>query len=274
MIKNSKLQNIVSQSIFGSIGHIGSKVDLDNFIEYAKYNSDFLNSFPQLIFSFNGDGSLIKECNRISSFIDSPIEVSVAQNLGHTFGTFLLDYNVFELAKKYSYKYLWKFSNDVIVNKDIFETQITSDIDFYYTNNIGFNEFRFQTPEELLKNIVDQNYYYPQTNHYIIKNSATFHPPKEMILQLKQEFDSIRKEKPDIAPWHAIRGCDCESMLMQTVEKNNFSKQYLLPKKDTELLINFIQTNQIHDGSHKNIMFSSLGNLCHLQFPNHPVYVI
>lgn len=274
MIKNSKLQNIVNQSIFGSIGHIGSKVDLDNFILYAKYNADFLNSFPQLIFSFNGVAELIKECHKISDFIDTPMEVSIAQNLGHTFGTFLLDYNIFELAKKYSYKYLWKFSNDVIVNKDIFETQITSDIDFYYTNNIGFNEFRFQTPEELLKNIVDQNYYYPQTNHYIIKNSATFHPPKEMILQLKQEFDSIRKEKPDIAPWHAIRGCDCESMLMQTVEKNNFSKQYLLTKKDTELLINFIHTNQIHDGSHKNIMFRSLGNLCHLQFPNHSVYAI
>lgn len=274
MSKNSKLHDILKYSIFGSIGYIGSKSDLEKFIAYAKHNADFLNSFPQLIFSFNGDFDLIKQCSVISSFISSPIEITISENLGHTFGTFVLDHNLFELAKNYSYSYLWKFSNDVIVNKTIFDTEIVLDKDFYYTNNIGFNEFRFQTAQELLQNIIDQTYYYPQTNHYIIRNPAVFYPDMSTILQLKEEFNNIIKEQPDITPWHAIRGCDCESMLMKTVEKNGYSKQYLLPKKDTELLINFIKTNQIHDGSHKNIMFSSLGNLCHLQFPNHPVYVI
>ena len=43
------------------------------------------------------------------------IKFIFSQNLGHTFGTLLLDYNIFNYCKTQGeYDYIWKFSNDVI----------------------------------------------------------------------------------------------------------------------------------------------------------------
>lgn len=45
---------------------------------------------------------------------------------------------------------------------------------------------------------------------------------------------------------------------------------------DTELnsIINLVKNNQMWDGSHKNVLYKRLGNLCHLHWPDESVIEI
>jgi hypothetical protein len=115
---------------------------------------------------------------------------------------------------------------------------------------------------------------YPQTNYYILNKNVNFYPDRKTLYDLYHKYHEIKLSNPGIQPWHAIEGCDCEHMLRKTVSNNNLKKQYMLSKQSTEKIINFIFDNQIHDGSHKNIMYTEIGDICHLQYPNHPVVVI
>jgi hypothetical protein len=272
---NIELKDIVARSIFGSIGTILNEEHLSLFIAVARYNAEFLNAFPRVVYCLNGNSELIEASQSyLREFIVTDLSIVTTENLGHTFGTFLNDRAVFVFADNFDYDYIWKFSNDVIVNKDIFNKQITLNKDFYYINNIGYNVFNTYDKDQLSKVLMDQSFYYPQTNYYIIKNHTKFYPNEELIYQLKKEYEEIKKENPSIQPWHAINGCDCEHMLAKTVEQNNLSKEHLLSETSIKTIIDFIWQNNIHDGSHKNIAYSELGNLCHLHYPSQNSYLI
>lgn len=275
MENNIELKDIVARSIFGSIGTILNEEHLSLFIAVARYNAEFLNAFPRVVYCLNGNSELIEASQSyLREFIVTDLSIVTTENLGHTFGTFLNDRAVFVFADNFDYDYIWKFSNDVIVNKDIFNKQITLNKDFYYINNIGYNVFNTYDKDQLSKVLMDQSFYYPQTNYYIIKNHTKFYPNEELIYQLKKEYEEIKKENPSIQPWHAINGCDCEHMLAKTVEQNNLSKEHLLSETSIKTIIDFIWQNNIHDGSHKNIAYSELGNLCHLHYPSQNSYLI
>lgn len=59
--------------------------------------------------------------------------------------------------------------------------------------------------------IHSKEYFYHQTNYYIIKNKIKFHPDKENIYQLYNTY----KSRVDVnqKPWECIPHCDCESFL-------------------------------------------------------------
>ncbi len=269
------LKDIVPESLFSSIGTINTSADIEQMVSYLLYNKPFLDHFNDILFSLNGNESLIQSAiPQISHLIENNLHVVVSENLGHTFGTFLCDHSVFIYAKELDYKYIWKFSNDVIVQENILNKTIIANKDFYYINNIGYNIFNTFGKDELCSKLIGQEFCYPQTNYYIIKNNINFYPDETAIYDLKKQFETIRLKSPGIQPWHAIDGCDCEHMLAKTVKDNNLSKEYLLSEKSTRAIIDFIHDNTIYDGSHKNIVYSELGNLCHLQFPNSRVFVI
>lgn len=275
MENNIKLQDIVARSLFGSIGTIQNEENLSLFIAIAKHNSDFLNTFPRVVYCLNGDSALIETSQGLlREFLVTDLSIITAENLGHTFGTFLLDRSLYTFADNYSYDYLWKFSNDVVVTKDIFNKPISPNKGFYYLNNIGYNVFNTYDKDKLVEVLMDQSFYYPQTNYYIIKNHTKFYPDEDLIYQLKTEYENIKKENPNIQPWHAIEGCDSEHMLAKTVENNHLSKEHLLSESSVKTITDFIWQYNIHDGSHKNIAYSELGNLCHLHYPNQNSYLI
>lgn len=269
------LKSLVKDSVFGSVGTIKSQTDIATLVAYLRYNKPFLDNFNDIILSLNGDAELLRKVALyIEPIISNNLHIVVSENLGHTFGTFLSDSAIISYASQLPHKYIWKFSNDVIVNETIFDKLITANKDFYYINNIGYNIFNTYSKNQLLLALINQEFYYPQTNYYIIKNQIDFYPSESEIYKLKNEFESISLIKPGIQPWHAIDGCDCEHMLTRTVNNNNLSKEHLLSEKTTKAIIEFIYDNQIHDGSHKNIAYSELGNLCHLQWPNRSVFYI
>jgi hypothetical protein len=276
-----KLNNIISNSIFASIGTLLDKNSLSLFSAYFNFNKNFIEKFPLVIYAFNGDEETINVASDIIKQLNTETKISVTKNLGHTFGTFLLDNAIFQEASKHPYDYVWKFSNDVIIDNPILEYPI-EDADFYYINNIGYISLDYEneperpkySKENLLQSALDQSYFYPQTNYYIIKNNISFYPDIETIYSLKKQYDIIKNHNPNIQPWHAIYECDSENMLKKTVINNNLKKFYLLDSVDTKLVIDYVYETKNYDGSHKNVLYTKLGNLCHLHYPQHPVYMI
>lgn len=270
-----KLKELASRSVFGSVGTLLSEKDLVLFISYVKYNKNFLSHFPEILYSFNGDSRLIDQVGPLlKEILSNNIHILTTENLGHTFGTFLNDRNIISYADQLPYDYIWKFSNDVVVKDTILDKEVSDNFGFYYINNIGYNVFNTYPKQELLSVLMSQEFYYPQTNYYIIKNHINFYPDLDTIMDLKEQYETAKITNPGIQPWHAIQGCDCEHMLAKTVEQNNLSKKYLLSEQSTKTIIDFIHERVIHDGSHKNIAYSELGDLCHLHHPNDISYLI
>lgn len=276
-----KLNDISQNSIFTSIGTLLNNDNLSLFHSYLTFNKPFIEKFPKVIYAFNGDKDIIVSASETIKKLNTDASVIMTENLGHTFGTFLLDNAIFEESSKYQYEYVWKFSNDVIIDTPILEYSIP-DADFYYINNIGYISLDLineperpkYSKDSLAKAVMDQTYFYPQTNYYVIKNKINFYPDIETIYRLKQQYDFIKEQQPNIHPWHAIHECDSENMLKKTIIDNSLSTHHLLDEQDIKLIIDYVDETKNYDGSHKNVLYTKLGNLCHLHYPQHPVYVV
>ena len=219
------LKDIVQASIFATDITVLSEHDVLKFNAYFNFKKPLINLFPCAIFSINGESQFINSIHDyIKKNISTNFEVVVSPNLGHTFGSFLLDYKIFEISNNINYNYIWKFANDVILEPNILNKRVPES-DFYYINNIGYISLDYYneperpkySKENLVRAVMDQSYFYPQTNYYIIKNGLKFYPNQDTIYDLKQKYDSIKIHKPDIHPWHAIYECDSENMLKKTV---------------------------------------------------------
>jgi len=271
------LNDILKKSIFSSVGTLIKEEDVIKFLEYVEYNKDFLSKFPYIIYSVNGDKNLcdFSEKTIKKMFPDSIVEFIFSENLGHTFGTFLIEYVIYERGSQLGqYEYIWKFSNDTIVNTDIFNIDIVPS-DFYYINNLGYYYFIQNKDEDnntLKEKVKSKEYFYPQTYFYIIKNKIKFYPNKESIYELYK----IYKDRKDInqKPWECIPNCDCESFLKKTVVENKLSSHMLLNDAEIDSIINLIKFSKIIDGSHKNVLYKRFGNLCHLHWSDQPVIEI
>ena len=261
-----KFNDIIKKSIFTSVGTLLEKSDIGKFLRYFDYNKNFIENFPVVIYSFNGNKTFVDELEKIvkKELPKSTVYFIFSENLGHTFGTFLSENLIFEKTKQFSdYEYVWKFSNDVIVTTDFFDLDVIES-DFYYINNIGYHAiFEYKTKENLIDKIKSTEYFYPQTNYYIIKNKIKFLPELESIYKLHNDF--INRDNKNLHPWDFIRGCDCESFLKKTVIENNLTKNMLLNSDEVVKIVNVVVDYKVCDGSHKNVVYERLGNLCHLQ---------
>lgn len=270
------LKEILSRSIYGTVGTLLDQRSIDTTTWYIEQNLSFLNNFSNIVFSLNGETEIIEKFKTVlpSLLKNSNVYILQTENLGHTFGTILSDFAIFDFAKNLDIDYVWKFSNDVVIDESIFDLEVERDIDLYYINNIGYNIFNEYKKDELVEIICDMKYFYPQTNFYIMRKNITFYPDYSTLIKLYNEYQEIKRNNPNIQPWHAINECDCEHMLRKTAIQNNLKKQHILSKEATKKILDFIFHNQIHDGSHKNILYSDIGNLCHLQYPNQSVVKI
>ena len=268
------LKNIVSKSLVAFVDTLNDARSVSRAWEFAKYNSAWLEEFSTVIYSVNGEKDFIEGFkSEIDNILRKPkVEILESENLGHTFGTFDNDRKVFDYSKNKDYEYIWKFSNDVLAQPTIFNVEIDESKDFFYLNNIGYAAFTDITKKQLIENIHNQSYFYPQTNYYIIKNKINkWYPSYEETVDLRQQYLDAVKENPEIQPWEAIQGCDCEHMLNKTIKENRLQTSHLLTDIETENIVNFVYTYKVGDGSHKNVMYNRLGGLCHYHVINHPV---
>lgn len=275
---NIKLNNIVSDSSAGFVGNISDEKSLIQFLQYFSVNQEWLSRFNTIVLSINGsDQKQIENCAKTLNKIydKNQIQIIYNQNIGPVFGAMHLDFILFEYFKQTNNKYIWKFSNDIIADTNIFDVTIDDNYDFFYINNIGYAAFDNANQEQLFQNIKNQSYFYPQTNYYIYKNKITnWYPDYSEIIRLKTLYEEIKKDHPHYYPWDAIQGCDCESMLAKTIINNKLRPYHLLSDSDTKKIIEAVYNYRIGDGSHKNIQYSNIGNLCHYHFINHPILKI
>ncbi len=268
------LKNIISKSLVGIVDTINDTRSYQRGLEFAKYNSAWLEEFDTILYSVNGDLDYIKNYEeQVNTVLRKPsIEILYSDNLGEAFGAMDNDRKIFDYSKGKDYDYVWKFSNDIIAQPTIFDVEIDDSKDFFYINNIGYAAFINTTKQQLLANIKDYSYFYPQTNYYIIKNKINkWYPSYEETIDLKQQHLDAAKENPGIRPWEAVQGCDCEHMLSKTIRENNLQPSHLLSDIETQNIIDFVHTYKVGDGSHKNIMYDRIGQLCHYHILNHPV---
>jgi hypothetical protein len=269
-----KAKDIVSKSVAAFVGTINTNKDLLRQIEYTKYNLSWLNDFPTIVYSLNGSEILVAEfIQTASSILKSNIKLLFSENLGPVFGAMDNDQKIFEyVAEIPDVDYIWKFSNDTIGSESMMEIDIDHSFDFFYINNIGYAALTNKTKDQLFEDIMSYQYFYPQTNYYIVKNQIKkWYPSKEKILLLKEQYLEAVKEHPEWQPWDAIQDCDCESMLAKTIKDNNLKPYHLLSDSDTKQIIDLVYQHKIHDGSHKNIMYTNVGDWCHYHVINHPV---
>jgi len=222
-----------------------------------KNNSNFYNEFPFILFIINDyDKNNFK--NILKKYIKTNIQViKLKRNLGHTFGTIDMDNMVHKYFYDTNFNYFIKMSIDLIINKNILEYELNNSNDFYYINNIGYNAL---SDVNLINKIHSQEYFYPQTNFYIIKNKLFKNLYDEN--NLLKYYNIYINNKENKKAWELFDGFCSEQVLANAVSE--IRKLNMLNDLGVKKLINFIKFFNIHDGSHKNIMYPTyLGNMVH-----------
>jgi hypothetical protein len=264
----SIIKQLVNKSIYGTVGYISSQDDLNLLEQYIIYNLSILKEYKQIIVATNYKNypKLSRENSQLwKSYFPGCLLFDSKINRGHSFGTADLDNLIFGYCINNNVEWLFKSSNDVIIEENFLNKEIP-DVDFYYLIGISYedlclNNFNY---EKIL------NKFFPQTNGYFINTSKCDY------LVTKEFLDETYKQVINISgynnkPWEYIENWSCEIFLKQCVERNNLSKYYLLDIDKHSKLCETINLYKIGDPSHKNIM---IDGLCHFQYPNENILKI
>lgn len=261
------LKNIFNKSVYGTIGYISSLDDINTLEQYILYNLDILKEFKNIIISTNYSNTEFIENNKQiwRKYFPECILLDSLINRGHTFGTADLDDMIFDYCKRNNIEWLCKSANDIILEKEILEKEV-SDADFYYLNGIGYGgmiKYQFNFEEIINKD------FYPQTNFYIINVSkCDYLNDKEHINLLYHHIKHI--DDYNGKAWeYGLKSC--EQLLRECIERNKLKVYHLIPYKKYIKLLEIIRNEHIHDCSHKNIMIEGI---CHFQFNNKKVISI
>lgn len=271
-----KTRDIIKQSIPAFVFTFEETKNALRLLAYAKVNKEWINEFDHVIFSTNGNKNVaeyfIEEFEK--EYKCNPILLHNEENMGHTFGSIDNDLRIFEYAaENLNLKYIWKFSGDVIADNSILDIELNDDCEFFYINNIGSSSLQEQTEQQLLNDIINQKYFYPQTNYYIIEHAKvkSWYPDRATLDKCKTQrtvepacdlIDSSLSGLPENEEF------SCEAFLAKTIVENNIKKQNLASAEDTKKLLSLIKEYDLKDGSHKNILYTNIGGLCHYHIMN------
>lgn len=266
-----KLLEILDSSAYCSIGTINTDRDLGILERFIMQNENLIKRFPYKIVAVNGEFAYKADLIWTAYFPDITV-INTRRNLGHTFGTLDLDAAIFKEAKKNpKLKWIWKFSNDILIEESIFDKEVGL-ADFYYFNNVGYSslvQWKFDI-KQLVSDLYDGSTMYPQTNFYIIRSNVDELIDTDKLADMYEQW----KNTPEKKPWELFKGIDCESVLLNCVARNKLITYQLLDKASLTKLCEHIQRTNLTDGSFKNIMFSDIGNFCHYQYVDENVLVI
>jgi hypothetical protein len=265
-----KLHHIINKSIYGTVGYISSKNDLNTLEQYILYNLPILKQFTNVITSttYISENNLYLHKKLIKlwkNYFPNSIHINTGKSRGHNFGTSDNDNSLFDYCKKNNIEWLCKSANDVIFQESILDKEI-KEADFYYMNGIGYggmNQYNFD-----FDRIINEDFY-PQTNFYFINVSKTDY------LNDKKHVDEIYNKVQNIPEYngkaweYGFRSC--ETLLAECINRNNLLKHHLVSKEKYLYLLNIVKNYNIHDCSHKNIMIEGI---CHYQNNNQQIIEI
>jgi len=221
------LKELANSSIYGTIGYISTKEDVD-FLEkyYVTYNLTVLKEFGHILVATNYDNfevipyleAMWKKYFTNCTFLNS------TTNRGHGIGTADLDDAIFNLCKENEVEWLCKSSNDMIFREGVLDKEIGS-ADFYYFNGIGYTgmqEYNFD-----LYKIMDEEFY-PQTTFYFINVSKIdYLNDREHIDETYSKIQTADKYSGKLIDYGFRTN---ETLLKECIERNNLVKENLLPR--------------------------------------------
>jgi hypothetical protein len=276
-----KFGDIVTESAFCSIGCITKKEDIDTLWGFLEYNKFVINRFEKIIVAHTKTDNITQDqlidYNKVwLNFFGDRCVVINRPNHGHTFGFTDLDRTVMAEAKRHSVKWMWKSTNDILLEKQIFDVEM-DDASFFYFQGHGFtglDTYYQQSVDKAVNNFLDDGYeyFFPQTNFYIIKANVDFliEPTKFDELYTKCINDpNYNKNKTQTEYKYLL----CECVLRDCVYRNKLKSKHLIGKESYRHLLETILMYKIADSSHKNIFFKECG-ICHFHYPNEQIIEI
>ena len=262
------IKQLANSSIYGTIGHIGTKEDVD-FLEkhYVTYNLPVLKEFGHILVATNFDNLEVIPYLEVMwrKYFNNCTFLHSTVNRGHGIGTADLDDAIFDLCKENQVEWLCKSSNDMIFRKGILEKKV-GNADFYYFNGIGYtgvHNYNFD-----LYKIMEEDFY-PQTTFYFINVSKTDYLNDRV--HVDETYDKVKADSSFSGKLIDYGFRTNEMLLSECVNRNNLVKENLLPKEKYFKLLNIIKDFRIADCSHKSIM---LENVCHVQWLAQPIIEI
>ena len=269
-----QIKDIVNDCILG-IGMYVSNDTIKNFISYLIYNKDIIEQFPELVLAINtdeADTSYIQEI--INLYVEDANLLFLDKNRGHTFGHIDLDEALLAVSKQFPQKYLFKISQDILLDENFLTTEI-EEADFYFIPGFSFETIGKTTSFDRLNHLVnsqDDEYFTPQTNSFIInKDIKHIYGDPKYIRECYETYQKALEQNPNIQPWELFPDPKfaCEELLGRNVKQYGGKIFNLLDKKGFVNLWSNIKNYKIGDPSHKNIFLSC--GICHYQFPNQPI---
>ena len=276
-----KLIDILDESCFGTISTIIDETSLDKLNLFIEYNKGFINRFQKVIVSLNWTSTaspeVIAEYKKIwSRNVPNAFFLSNSTNRGHMFGTIDLEEAIFKYVKDNhkNIRYIWKSMDDVLIGDNILDTTVEL-ASFYYIPGFSYESIIKAGGKDNLFRIYedfDSGFWTPQTTFFIIDTFSVSNLYGNDIDKKYNVYTELKKANPNIKPWEIPFDIkfDCETHLGRTTK--NLTKYCLLVDKFDELL-NFVDTHNVGDPSHKNIFFSDL-SLCHYHFYKDAVFHI
>ncbi len=266
------MKNLIEQSYYGTIGYISCEQDINMLKSYIAWNKPILDKFKNIIVATN-----YIESNNKKHFQDLNKELWVENfpnviildsntNRGHSFGTADLDNMLINWCKNNNIKWLCKASNDTILHSELLDKKI-KDADFHYLNGIGYGGME---KYGFVFDRIEHEDFYPQTNFYFIRtDKIDYLNSREYLDATYHHIKSLKDYNGKV--WEYIVGWSCEDFLKQCVERNKLTTNHLIPTKEYKILLKHIQSNLIHDCSHKNIKIEGVTH-----FHNHrlPITII
>lgn len=271
-----KIKNLIQDCTLG-ITLYATNDNIKDFISYLIYNKTLIEEFPNMVIAINSDEedlSFIKEL--LSIYVEGVDLIFLDQNRGHMFGTMDLDEAVFNASKAYPQKYLFKISQDIILEPSLKEWEIKENQDFYFVPGFSYETVKRNVDPSTLYNIFSkakEKDFTPQSNFFIINKSVFpfIYGDTNSINEIYTQFQEILKNNPNAKCWEEFPNpkFDCETYLGNNIKSFTSSFQNLLDIDSFNSLWNYVNTYKVGDPSHKNIMLPC--GVCHFQFKHQPI---
>lgn len=269
-----KIKDIIQDCTLGVTAYLNNDTAKD-FISYLIYNKIIIEQFPNMVMAINSDEEDLSFIKKLLDTYAADLDiVFLDQNRGHMFGTMDLDEAIFELSKKYPQKYLFKISQDILIDFELLNTEIIES-DFYFVPGFSLETIlRNKGAKGLFQVFEDssQKDFTPQSNFFILnKKSPNVYGGSSLITEFYNKFQEILKEKPNAKCWEEFPDpkFDCETFLGRTVQSQNLTHFNLLNESEFVHLWKTVLNYKIGDPSHKNIMLPC--GICHFQFRDRPI---
>ena len=270
------IKDIISNSTLGITLH-ATNDNIKDFISYLIYNKTIIEQFPNMVIAVNSDEtdlSFIKEL--LSKYVEGVDLIFLDQNRGHMFGTMDLDEAVLTASKAYPQKYLFKISQDVILEDSLEGINIKENQDFYFIPGFSYETLKRNIDSSTLYNVFNEakgDDFTPQSNFFIVNKEvfSSIYGNKDVINRIYSQFQEILKTKPNAKCWEEFTNpkFDCETYLGNNVKLLTTHIQNLLDEKSFSNLWNYVDSYKVGDPSHKNIMLPC--GVCHFQWKDQPI---